>query len=419
MVPNFFTVALQIKQQKGFCVKSENINDIELERLLKDTESDRVERKSSLSEPDRIREAICAFANDLPGHGKPGVIVIGANDKGACTGLPITDELLRKLADMRDDGHIQPLPSMSVEKRVTGNGEVAVVTVQPSFAPPVRFRGRVWIRVGPRRAIAGAEEERRLAERRRASDLPFDLKPLPSATINDLDLDVFQREYLPLAVAPDILEQNKRSLEEQLCALRFIDQKGQPAVLGVMVIGKDPLRYIPGAYIQFLRIDGTELMDPIRDQKEIDGPLGELLRRLDEVLEAHNSVALDITGGTTEVKRPEYPLPALQQLTRNAVLHRNYDGTNAPVRIYWFSNRIEIHSPGGPFGQVSRENFGNPGVTDYRNPHLAEAMRTLGYIQRFGLGIQIARAELMKNNNPAPEFTVEPSHVLVIVRRKA
>lgn len=102
-----------------------------------------------------------------------------------------------------------------------------------------------------------------------------------------------------------------------------------------------------------------------------------------------------------------------------AVLHRNYDGTNAPVHIYWFSNRIEIHSPGGPFGQVSRENFGNPGVTDYRNPHLAEAMRTLGYIQRFGLGIQIARAELIKNNNPAPEFTVEPSHVLVIVRRKA
>lgn len=399
-------------------MKLEGMNDLELERLLKDQESDRVERKASLSEPDRIRETICTFANDLPGHGKPGVIFIGANDNGSCAGLPITDKLLRKLADMRDDGHIQPLPSMVVGKRVAYNGEVAVVTVQPSFAPPVRFRGRVWIRVGPRRAIASTEEERRLAERRRASDLPFDLKPLPSATINDLDLDLFHREYLPLAVAPDILEQNKRSLEEQLCALRFVDQKGQPTVLGVMVIGRDSLRYIPGAYIQFLRIDGTELTDPIRDQKEIDGPLGELLRRLDEVLEAHNSVALDITGGPMEVKRPEYPLSALQQLTRNAVLHRNYDGTNAPVRIYWFSNRIEIHSPGGPFGQVSRGNFGNPGATDYRNPHLAEAMRTLGYIQRFGLGIQIARTELMKNNNPTPEFIVEPSHVLVIVRRK-
>lgn len=110
-------------------------------------------------------------------------------------------------------------------------------------------------------------------------------------------------------------------------------------------------------------------------------------------------------------------MPALQQITRNAVLHRTYEGTNAPVRIYWFSDRIEIHSPGGPFGQVSRENFGQPGVTDYRNPHLAEAMKVLGYVQRFGVGIQIAREELRKNGNPMPEFTVEPTHVLATIRR--
>ena len=128
-------------------------------------------------------------------------------------------------------------------------------------------------------------------------------------------------------------------------------------------------------------------------------------------------MASSITAGTLEVRHPEYPMPALQQLTRNAVLHRTYEGTNAPVRIYWFSDRIEIHSSGGPFGQVSRENFGQPGVTDYRNPHLAEAMKVLGYVQRFGVGIQIAREELKKNGNPMPEFTVELTHILVTIRR--
>ena len=145
--------------------------------------------------------------------------------------------------------------------------------------------------------------------------------------------------------------------------------------------------------------------------------MAELLRRLDDVLEAHNAVSTSITTGPIEIKRPEYPLPALQQLSRNAVLHRTYEGTNAPVRIYWFSDRIEMHSPGGPYGQVTQENFGQPGVTDYRNPHLAEAMNVLGYVQRFGVGIQIARQELARNGNPPPEFDVQASYVLVTVRR--
>ncbi len=119
-----------------------------------------------------------------------------------------------------------------------------------------------------------------------------------------------------------------------------------------------------------------------------------------------------------QLRRPDYPVVALQQLARNAVMHRTYEGTYAPVRITWFSDRVEIQNPGGPFGQVNRQNFGQPGVTDYRNPYLAEAMKNLGYVQRFGVGIPLARKELQKNGNPPPEFIVEDAHVLVIVRRR-
>src|SRR5438045_7946028 len=94
--------------------------------------------------------------------------------------------------------------------------EIAVVTVQPSDAPPVRYRGRTWIRIGPRRAVATPEEERRLTEKRRASDLSFDQRPMRGATLADLDLDLFCREYLPAAVPADVLDQNQRTIEEQL-----------------------------------------------------------------------------------------------------------------------------------------------------------------------------------------------------------
>jgi ATP-dependent DNA helicase RecG len=394
------------------------LDDRTLKILLGDLESDRVERKESLADKKKIRQAICAFANDMAGHGKPGVLFVGAQDDGSCAELEVTDRLLTELASMRDDGNIQPLPSMTVEKRTIEGCEMAVVVVQPSQAPPVRFQGRTWIRVGPRRAVATPEEERRLAEKRRAGDLPFDVRPVVTATLDDLDLDLFERTYLPSAVAPDVLEQNERSLDDQLRSLRLLDRSGCPTVLGMLVLGKDPRSFVPGAYAQFVRFEGTELGDTIRDQKEINAPLPELLRRIEEVLEAHNEVATSITGGPVEIRRPSYPMAALQQLVRNAVLHRSYESSHAPIRCYWFEDRIEIHNPGGPYGQVTPENFGQPNVTDYRNPHLAEAMRALGYVQRFGVGISIARRELAQNGNPPLEFDVQPTFILATARKR-
>jgi ATP-dependent DNA helicase RecG len=99
-------------------------------------------------------------------------------------------------------------------------------------------------------------------------------------------------------------------------------------------------------------------------------------------------------------------------------MHRAYERTHAPVRVYWFDDRIEIFNPGGPYGAVTAENFGQPGITDYRNPHVAEAMKVLGFAQRFGVGIATAQAELRNNGNPPAEFLVQPSAVLATIRVK-
>ena len=99
-------------------------------------------------------------------------------------------------------------------------------------------------------------------------------------------------------------------------------------------------------------------------------------------------------------------------------MHRTYDGTNAPVHVYWFDDRIEINSPGGPYGALTPENFGRPGVIDYRNPTLAEAMRVLGLVQRYGFGIPAARRELRAAGPPAPEFRVDAHWVHCSVRAR-
>lgn len=393
------------------------LTDEQLIALLDDLESDRIERKRAWagSAPDKVREAVCAFANDLPGHGKPGVIFIGAEDDGSPANITVTDQLLLTLADMKSDGRIVPQPTLTVERRRLRGADMAVVCVWPADAPPVRYNGRIWIRTGPRRELASAQDERILNERRRHRDQPFDLWPVARATLSDLSAARFEEDYLPGAFAADVLEANHRTYEQRLAACRMITSVDDttPTTLGILSLARSPTFFLPCAYVQFLRIQGTTLADPIVDEAVIDGPLQSLIRRLDEKFASHNRVQVDFTSQTLEKRRYMYPPAALEQIARNAVMHRTYEGTNAPVRAYWYDDRIEISNPGGPYGNVTAQNFGQPGYADYRNPHVAEAMRVLGLVQRFGAGISTAQAALRDNGNAPLQFKVEPTMVFV------
>ena len=114
----------------------------ELLQIIAAGEADRVEFKESLAgdTATRIREAICAFANDLAGREKPGLVFVGVKDDRTIGTLAVTDRLLEQLANMKTDGNIVPPPSLTVEKRRLQGKEVAVITVQLSNSPPVRFR---------------------------------------------------------------------------------------------------------------------------------------------------------------------------------------------------------------------------------------------------------------------------------------
>ena len=127
-----------------------------------------------------------------PNTGKPGYLFIGADNDGKPSGLHYTDDLQKDLAGIRSEGNILPQPVMQVYKVTLPEGDIAVIEVQPSKLPPVRFRGRIWIRVGARKAIANEEEERILMERREFNTPNFESEPCLSATLDDLDLDIFR-----------------------------------------------------------------------------------------------------------------------------------------------------------------------------------------------------------------------------------
>lgn len=146
--------------------------------------------------------------------------------------------------------------------------------------PPVRYKGRVHIQVGPRKAIANEQEERALSERRIAQAKSFDTQPCVESTLDDLALGQFDA-YRRLVVDAETIAANHRPLEQQLASLRLYDPDRHYAThAGLLLIGKNPRFFLPGAYVQYLELPGTALTDIPTDQAEVAGDLQTVLKEL-------------------------------------------------------------------------------------------------------------------------------------------
>ncbi len=390
------------------------ITEDHLVELLSELESDRIERTISTTNTDKFCEAICSFANDLSNHRQPSYLLIGVKDDGQLVGLTVTDELLKNLGGIRSDGNILPQPMMNIAKFTLAGGDIAVVEVHPSDLPPVRYKGRIYVRVGPRKAIATEQEERILTERRVSHARTFDALPCLDSTLADLSEERFALTYLRRAVAEEVIAENHRPLKQQLASLRFYDLRQDcPTHAGILLFAEQPTHYLPGAYIQFVRYAGNDAASDIIDEKRALGDLRTVLQMIDLLIDVNLRQHPVAVSTLREEMVYDFPRLAIRELLLNAVIHRNYQ-SNGPIRFYWFADHIRIDNPGGLYGEVSPENF--PHAVDYRNPIIAEATRVLGYTNRFGQGIARTLKSLELNGNPPPEFTFGAHLFSVIIR---
>ena len=374
-----------------------------LQKILSDTESYHIEKTVATDNMDKFSQAICAFSNDVADSKKKGYLLIGVRDNGELAGLQVDDKLLLQISNIRTDGNILPQPVMTVEKFSFAQGDVLVVEVTPSQVPPVRYRGRIWVRVGPRKSIATEAEEKLLTERRLSNIRTFDAMPCLGTTLEDLDITLFKKEYLSKAVAEDILQEDKRTIEEQMASLGLYDLRYQcPTNAAIVLFGNNPERFLHGAYIQYVRFKGLDRAGDIINEHKFSGNLCKVLPRIDVFVETSIAQKRPIPISVLREKTvSKYPYWATRELLMNAIMHRDYE-SNAPVAFYEYDDRIEIQNAGGLYGKVSANNF--PNVSDYRNPFIAEAMKVLGYVNRFSRGVYRVQKELEENGNGKASF---------------
>ncbi len=167
------------------------------------------------------------------------------------------------------------------------------------------------------------------------------------------------------------------------------------------MFAKDLLGWLPNAYIQFVHFNGTDMSADPLSEKRFQGDLLSVIRDLKSFVSLITNTRPERSSPIEDKPVSDYPEVAVRELLMNAILHRSYESAS-PVRFYQFTDRIEIQNPGPLYGEARPDNF--PRQTSYRNPILAEAMKTLGAVNRYGRGVERATALLAKNGSPPAEF---------------
>ena len=247
---------------------------------------------------------------------------------------------------------------------------------------------------------------------------PWDHRINKSAAIEDIDL-VALREYLQEMK----LWSDKKTIDNYLspgdAIASFVPSLTgrveltagiHPRNFALIMFGRNPLRFFPGAYIIYSIYPGKDRSEPTAKRHELTGTVVRQAHRLIELLEVEAYTIFDKTSDKPNVTK--YPLRALQEAVINALVHRDYESYQ-PLRVTAFSDRVEINSPGALPRTVAKEQFLAGRAAPYwKNQALAYFFNRLQLAQAEGQGIPTIYRLMKENGSPTPIFEFGAENVI-------
>ncbi len=203
-----------------------------------------------------------------------------------------------------------------------------------------------------------------------------------------------------------------RLTREQALEMLAIQREGQFTLAAVLNFCVYPQGFFPQLAITAIVVPGREIGDPDKentrflDNRRIEGTLPDMLQGALSFCKRNMKTRTVINPDTGErTDKTEYPTEALREAILNALIHRDYshytEGT--PVQIDFFSDRVEIHSPGNLYGRMTVEQLGHA-RPDLRNPALATMAEFLLKTENRYSGIPTMRREMAAAGLPEPRF---------------
>ncbi|MFH1859415.1 MAG: RNA-binding domain-containing protein [bacterium] len=386
-----------------------------LEKLIKNGEGSGVEFKQEEVTPEKIARTIVAMANR-----QGGFILLGVDDRGNICGLKKEKPEEWVMAISRNG--VKPSIIVDYYCVQIKDLKVGIIKVPLGIDKPYYIekddRKTYYVRAGSTNREATREELRRIYQA--SGLLHYDECGLLTSSPDDLDYSKLHSYFLDSRGIELSGLDNEETLRILINTDILFEEEGRKiaTVGGILLFGKEPARVFPSAEVVFVAFSGKSIVDEILDRKILNGTLADNIDDVCRLIYANLSVPESIEG--LKQKR-DWPVPekALREGIVNALVHRDYTISGASVRVFLFTDRLEIVSPGRPPNSVTAEKM-KRGVRVHRNPLLVDVMEKLQYVQKAGLGIRMIFSE-MRKLGVEPEIRIEEEETILsipLARRK-
>lgn len=341
---------------------------------------------------------LCGYANASGGK-----LFIGKNDDGETVGLKDSKKLMEDIPNK-----IQNTLGIIADVNLFENsdGEYIEITV-PEYPVGISYKGVYYYRSGSTlQTLSGLSLEEFLMRKRGVS---WDHSALPVFKMEDVDDGIIER-FKSLAadrgrIDSALLNEPKEVLLEKLRLVNG-DYLSNAAML---LFCKDPDKYQLGAYI---KIGYFENDAELLYQDEIHGSILEQVDKAIDLLYTKYMRAKIRYEGMQRIERYFIPEDALREALLNAICHKQYQ-SNIPIQISVYEDRLYVANIGSLPENWTLDNLMSKHASKPYNPDIAHVFYLAGFIESWGRGVEKICNSLKKENLPMPEYTVNPTDIMI------
>ena len=368
-------------------------------------EDSTIEFKRELPERKELSDEMAAFANT-----RGGVILIGVEDNGGIIGIDREnlDRVEKTVVEICQDS-IDPPVHIATEKLCIDEKNLIKIDVSRSLFVHRSSNG-YFIRQGStKREMTTEQLGRLLQSRSQVHRMAFDEQFVPNTHRSTLSRSLYHR-FITLSSA-------EGEEENLLLKRRLLVKEGRnfrASVAGVLMCHHKPDDYLYNSFIQAVYYSGVEKDANYQiDAKDFKGPLDEQIVDAFKFVEKHNQVSARKEIG--RIERHQYSMRAVFEAIVNAVVHRDYSKTGSKIRLFMFSDRLELCSPGAlantltvedlPYNQATRNELLARLLSETTlEDHLEAKTTRRHFLERRGEGVGIILNESEKLSGKTPLY---------------
>jgi len=403
------------------------MTDKELKKIILQGEQTELQLKRGVGDAYKIATEMVAFSNSLGG-----MIIVGVDDKtGDIKGLSYSEiQQNNTLLANAASENVKPAILIHCDTvEVEGKNLIVATIVEGKNKPYKDNKGIIWVKNGSDKRKVFSNAELRVMMQS-CGTISADSDSVAGTSIKDIDIqtlklfllnryenelkdkDISRTSLQTIEVEDMVAAIDKNfTIEQLLTNISILDNKGQLTLTGLLLLSKSIQRYCPVFTVKCVSfvgnsLGGTQFRDKLPD-REIEG---NLLTQYNTTISfiARNLKTVQVEREFNTLGQLEIPLEVFVETITNALVHRNYY-INAPIRLFIFDNRIELHSPGILPDSVTEENI-KEGISVPRNKFLFDNAKFLLPYTGIGSGIMRVLQNYdkisFKNNLITEEFVI-------------